>query len=597
MMSRLKFCSRLRFCLTICLVLTASTVHAQDRPNIILIMTDDQGIGDVGVNGNPFLETPNIDRLSTESTSLENFYVHPVCTPTRACLMTGRYNYRTRAIDTYIGRAMMEPEEITIAEILGEAGYQTGIFGKWHLGDCYPMRAIDQGFQSALIHRGGGIGQPSDPLAARSKYTDPILFRNGIGESFKGYCTDIYYQAAIDFIRDSQQAGQPFFVYLPDNTPHGPFGDVPQDLYAYYLAKNIDRSAWGTKNPNQAFKAKDADFLARVYAMIGNVDRNIGKLLDALETMAIADNTIVIFMCDNGPNSNRYTMGYRGNKASVYEGGIRSPFWIRWPNQIAAGNSLSDISAHIDILPTLLGLAKISAPKDLKLDGVDLSALLLGKPQSTANRNIFIQSHRGNQPREFHHMAVRNAKWKLVHHSGFGKEGFNGNPRFELFDMLSDPKEKKDVAQQYPDVVNDLKTSYQNWFKDVGSTRPDNYSPPRIIIDGRKENPVTLTRQDWRRTSKQGWGNRGYWRLRLIEPQILSFHCRLADNRPADEITLYINDQPIDTITTDSSRLNGQFKEVRLPPGEYRVSATTEVNEKADDAYQIEIHAQPNDHP
>ena len=230
------FC-QIFFCLTLCLSLIPSAIKAQDRPNIILIMTDDQGIGDFSVNGNPFLETPNIDRLSTESTSLENFYVHPVCTPTRACLMTGRYNYRTRAIDTYIGRAMMEPEEITIAEILSQAGYRTGIFGKWHLGDCYPMRAVDQGFQTALIHRGGGIGQPSDPLAARSKYTDPILCRNGVAESFTGYCTDIYYQEAIDFIRSSHESEKPFFVYLPDNTPHGPFGDVPNDLYQYYLTR------------------------------------------------------------------------------------------------------------------------------------------------------------------------------------------------------------------------------------------------------------------------------------------------------------------------------------------------------------------------
>lgn len=591
-MSRFYFCG-FYICLTLCLALIPSAIKGQDRPNIILIMTDDQGIGDFSVNGNPFLETPNIDRLSTESTSLENFYVHPVCTPTRACLMTGRYNYRTRAIDTYIGRAMMEPEEITIAEILSQAGYRTGIFGKWHLGDCYPMRAVDQGFQTALIHRGGGIGQPSDPLAARSKYTDPILFRNGVAESFTGYCTDIYYQEAIDFIRSSHESETPFFVYLPDNTPHGPFGDVPNDLYQYYLNQGIDRTAWGSKNTQQEFKPKDADFLARVFAMIGNVDRNVGKLMEALDSIGISNNTIVIFMCDNGPNSNRYTMGYRGSKASVYEGGIRSPFWIRWPAQIPAGNSHSKVSAHIDILPTLLGLANIATPTDLKLDGVDLSGMLRGKPDPIEERDIFIQSHRGNQPAEFHHMAVRNSRWKLIHHSGFGKEGFNGQPRFELYNMLSDPKEKNNVAEQHPGVVDELKSSYQSWFADVGSTRPDNYSPPRIIIDGRKENPVTLTRQDWRRTSKQGWGNRGYWRLRLNEPQTLSFECRLADNRPADDITLYINDQPIKTKKTDSNRLNGRFEDVTLPAGDYRVSGTSMVGEKAEDVFQIEVRSAP----
>lgn len=584
---------RITFYLVLCSLLIQCTANARDFPNIILIMTDDQGIGDFSVHGNPFLETPHIDRLSTESTCLENFYVHPVCTPTRACLMTGRYNYRTRAIDTYIGRAMMEPEEVTIAEILGQAGYRTGIFGKWHLGDCYPMRAIDQGFQTAVIHRGGGIGQPSDPLDARRKYTDPILFRNGVPEAFTGYCTDIYYQEAIDFIRGSHAAKQPFFVYLPDNTPHGPFGDVPNDLYEYYLKKDIDRTAWGTKNAKQDFQPKDVDFLARVFAMIGNVDRNIGKLLNALESMAIADNTIVIFMCDNGPNSNRYTMGYRGSKASVYEGGIRSPFWIRWPSQIPSGNSHADVSAHIDILPTLLGLAKIPPPETLKLDGVDLSSLLRGERNSSVDRNLFIQSHRGNQPSEYHHMAVRNAKWKLVHPSGFGREGFEGQPKFELYNMLTDPKEKNNVAGQYPNVVNRLKNSYQAWFSEVSSTRPDNYVPPRIVIDGRKENPVTLTRQDWRRTSNQGWGNRGYWRLRLEAPQTLNFQCRLPDNRPADEITLFINDQPIKTIPTHSDRLSGSFEQVDLSPGDYRVSATSTVDKKSEDVFQIEIDSKP----
>ena len=203
-------------CLT--LLLSAGLVGgslAAERPNIVLMMSDDQGYGDFGATGNPVIETPHIDRMARESVSMRTFYVSPVCSPTRANLMTGRYNYRTRVIDTYLGRSMMDPEEVTIAEVLHGAGYATGIFGKWHLGDCYPMRPIDQGFEQALVHRGGGLAQPSEPLENQNRYTDPILFRNGEKVRTKGYCTDVYFDAAIEFIEQARRNQRSFFVYLP----------------------------------------------------------------------------------------------------------------------------------------------------------------------------------------------------------------------------------------------------------------------------------------------------------------------------------------------------------------------------------------------
>src|SRR5262245_26202184 len=208
-------------------------------PNVILIMTDDQGYGDLGVHGNPIIRTSNIDAMAKKSAVLPSFYVSPVCTPTRASLMTGRYNYRTRAIDTFRGRAMMDASEVTVAELLKTAGYATGIFGKWHLGDCYPMRPIDQGFDMALVHRGGGIGQPSDPPGAEDKYTDPVLFRNGQPEQTQGYCSDVYFREGMTWAEKVSGAGKPFFLYLPTNCPHGPFGDVPPAEYAYYKSQMI----------------------------------------------------------------------------------------------------------------------------------------------------------------------------------------------------------------------------------------------------------------------------------------------------------------------------------------------------------------------
>ncbi|MCA8964119.1 MAG: sulfatase-like hydrolase/transferase, partial [Planctomycetes bacterium] len=214
---------------------TSNAPGGKRHPNVIVIMTDDQGMGDLGCLGNPVLETPNIDRLAEQSARLANFYVSPVCTPTRASLMTGRYAYRTRAIDTYIGRAMMDPDEVTMAEVLHDAGYRTGIFGKWHLGDCYPMRACDQGFDQALVLRGGGLAQPSEPRENNGRYTDAILFRNGKQVQTKGYCTDVFFDAAIEFVRDNKN--QPFFLYVPTNTPHTPLADVPRTLYEKYRTR------------------------------------------------------------------------------------------------------------------------------------------------------------------------------------------------------------------------------------------------------------------------------------------------------------------------------------------------------------------------
>lgn len=220
--------------LILALLALAGSVSAQ--PNIIIIMPDDMGYGDLGATGNPVIRTPHIDKLASEAAELTDFYVSPVCSPTRACLMTGRYNHRTRCIDTFKGRSMMDPEEVTAAELLKEAGYATGIFGKWHLGDNYPMRPQDQGFDEVLIHRGGGLAQPSEPIENDNRYTDPILFHNGEQVQREGYCTDIYFDEAIEFMKASQAAGKPFFAYLPPNAPHAPYHDVPEELLDYYLS-------------------------------------------------------------------------------------------------------------------------------------------------------------------------------------------------------------------------------------------------------------------------------------------------------------------------------------------------------------------------
>ncbi|MEX2399391.1 MAG: sulfatase-like hydrolase/transferase, partial [Rhodothermales bacterium] len=280
-----------------------------DRPNVILIMTDDQGYGDFGFTGNPVIRTPNLDALSEESVRLSPFYVSPVCAPTRASLMTGRYNYRTRVVDTWLGRAMMEPDEVTVAEVLRDGGYATGIFGKWHLGDNYPMRPRDQGFEEVLVHRGGGIGQPSDPPGGEGAYTDPILFHNGEEVRMEGYCTDIYFDEAMRWMDSAREEGRPFFAYVSTNAPHGPYHDVPEQLYEEYRAMDLSPARFPQDAGHPLPEENDPDRLARIFAMITNIDDNVGRLMQYLEHAGMADNTLVLFLLDNGPNTRRYVAG------------------------------------------------------------------------------------------------------------------------------------------------------------------------------------------------------------------------------------------------------------------------------------------------
>lgn len=486
-----------------------------NRPNVILIMTDDQGYGDLGVTGNPLIKTPNIDAMAGRSGSMKNFYVHPVCAPTRACLMTGRYNYRTRAIDTWIGRAMMEPQETTVAEILRRAGYATGIFGKWHLGDNYPMRPMDQGFERSLVLRGGGIGQPSDPTGGEGKYTDPILLDNGTLKQFEGYCTDIYFDTALKWISKCASQKRNFFAYIPTNAPHAPFDDVPQDTYDIYRNMDLSNERFPQYKGHPLPQKSDQDKRARIFAMITNIDNNVGRLFAELNKLRLTENTIVMFMVDNGPNGRRYVAGMRGSKSNVYEGGIRSPFFFHWPAAVEPGQSSDRIAAHIDVLPTILDACGVPKPAGLKLDGRSLLPLLKGQKVAWPDRMIVIQSHRGDVPVIYHNFAVRTQRWKLLHASGFGNETFEGEPKFELYDMQADPLEMNDLSGERPDIVEMMRTGYDKWFKDVGSTRPDNYAPPRIHIGTEYENPVVLTRQDWRHIKGRPWASdsNGYWEL------------------------------------------------------------------------------------
>jgi len=468
------------------ILIVGCSPKTDERPNIILVVTDDQGYGDMGYHGNNTIKTPQLDNFASESTEFTQFYASPACAPTRASLMTGRYNYRTGAIHTSRGGAKMHAEEQTLAELFTDAGYRTGIFGKWHLGDNYPMRAMDQGFQESLVHKSGGLCQTPD---LPNDYFNPKLWHNGKAVQPKGYCTDIFTDAAIRFIESNRD--RPFFVYFPTNAPHTPL-IVGEEYSQPYEEMGL--------NPK----------IAKIYGMMTNIDDNLGRILNALGRFELREQTIVIFMSDNGPEGERFNSGLRGQKTSVYEGGIRVPFFIRWPGKIEAGGKIDRIAAHIDIFPTLLDLCGIDSPNNTLIDGVSLYPLLNGSTDKWPDRNLVFQFHRGMIPQRYQNSAVRSQKYKLVSKHGMTIERNSElpplNPEFELYDIENDPGEKDDISTKNPEIVGRMQGIYETWHNEMRETRE--FEPGWILIGSNHENPIHLCRyQDSHYTDgmPQGW--------------------------------------------------------------------------------------------
>ncbi len=567
---------------------------AAPPPNVVLILTDDQGWGDFGFHGNPVLDTPELDALAAESTRLETFYVHPVCTPTRAALMAGRYPQRTRAFDTWVGRAMMDPAEVTVAEALRAAGWATGIFGKWHLGDCFPMRAVDQGFEEALVLRGGGIGQPSDPEGGERKYTDPVLFHNGDRVEAEGYCTDVYFEAAIAWMRTQHAAGRPFFTYLPTNAPHGPFHDVPEALLEKYRARDLSPAFAQPDAGHPLPQDFDADRLARIFAMIENIDQNVGRLLAALEEMGAAEDTLVLFLVDNGPNTRRHVGGRRGMKTQVHEGGVRSPFWARWPARLLPGSAGDTVAADIDLMPTVLEACGVPFPAGLELDGRSLMPLLR-RDDEWSDRAVVIQAHRGDAGVRYHHFLLRTQRWKLLNASGFGRELPAGvaavEPAFELYDMAADPLELHDLAAARPEVVAELRAAYDAWFDDVSTTRPDNWAPPPIVLGAPEAPEVVLTRQDWRKLAGAGWSpdSQGEWHVEVADPGPYRLRIRFLPGSTVRRVELPGADGGPASWPVEPGAAAIVVPSIRLRPGAQRLRFDLHTDRGVVGPYQVEF--------
>ena len=479
------------------------TKQVEQKPNIILIITDDQGYGDIGYNGNSHIKTPNLDLLATNSMRFNNFYVSPVCAPTRSSLLTGRYSLRTGVTDTYNGGAMMSNDETTLAEILKENNYQTGIFGKWHLGDNYPFRPTDQGFHESLIHLSGGIGQVGDftnYYKGNRSYFDPILWHNNEQKKYEGYCSDIFTDEAIKFIEENKS--NQFFCYLSFNAPHTPL-QVPDKYYDLY--KNVDPSVI-SESEKISMTEKNILDAKRIYGMVTNIDDNVGKLVSKLKELNIDKNTILIFMTDNGPQQFRYVSNLRGLKSSVYNGGIKVPFYLSYPKIHDAGLDLDNFSAHIDVLPSLLDLCDIETPKNIKIDGKNF----LNK--STEERSFFSYWTR-KSPELYQNMSLNKGNYKLVGNTNYDSP----IERFELFDIDNDPYEMENLIENKKELAIQMKLEMDNIYNELINSK-NIKNKPRIIIGSEFENPTYLNRND--ASGQRGiWAQNeifGFWRIKAL---------------------------------------------------------------------------------
>jgi arylsulfatase A-like enzyme len=471
-------------------------------PNLVLVVTDDQGYGDLSFTGNPILQTPALDALAQESLRFTDFHVSPTCSPTRGALLSGHYANRAGPWHTIMGRSMLRLDATTMGNVFTDNGYATGMFGKWHLGDAYPYRAEDRGFQDVVRHAGGGVGQTPDYWD--NSYFDDTYFRNGQPEQFEGYCTDVFFREARRFIDDSIEAERPFLAYIAPNAPHSPF-HCPQEYWDMYKGKGL--------TPREEI----------FFGMIHNIDDNVGALREFLADRGIADNTIFIFMTDNGTASGEriFNDDMRGKKGSAYEGGHRVPFFLHWPNgDLAEGRTIDTLTAHIDVLPTMMDLCGLDIPMDYSFDGRSLTPLIYNHPTPWVDRTIITDSQRVVDPIKWKDSATMTQRWRLI----------NGE---ELYDIVADPSQTMDVAAKHPAVVAALRADYDKWWASIS---PSFVKEERLVIGHKASNPVVLNAHDlitsapvspWNQGHiRRGYKASGYYAVKVAEAGVYDVELR-----------------------------------------------------------------------
>jgi len=517
------------------------------RPNIILVMTDDQGYGDLGMHDNPIVQTPQIDQLASQSHRFTNFHVDPTCSPTRSALMSGQYSLRAGVWHTVMGRHMLSDRHYTLPEALGDAGYNTAMIGKWHLGDNYPFRPQDQGFDHVLMHGGGGVGQAPDYWG--NTQFDDSYFLNGETRQYDGFVTDVWFDEAIDYVNEKAAGEDPFFLYVSTNAPHVPWR-APEKYIAPYRDLGLN------------------DDMARFYAMVTNLDDNLGRLRAAMSEAKIEDNTILIFMTDNGsslaansegePASwlsdeareaigeqvNSLNSGMRAGKASTYDGGHRVPFFIRWPaGDLAEARDIDDLTAHVDVLPTLLDLAGIQL-NNIDTDGISMVPALK-EGTELPDRTMVVTNQRVLHPDPERPYSVMQGNWRYVHAEQEGG--------VELFDLASDPGQINNIIEQHPERSAAMAKAYEEWWQHAtGAGTPTT----RAIVGTDAENPMRISPMDWLAPSTgqvpwwPGFGDDKWssgWLGREESFQISPWALQVGESGDY-RISLYFHDEPAQTV-------------------------------------------------
>jgi arylsulfatase A-like enzyme len=524
-------------------------------------MTDDQGYGDLSAHGNTEIHTPHIDALHEESVRLTNFHVSPTCSPTRSALLTGRFNMRVGVWHTIRGRCLLRADETTLGNIFAANGYHTGLFGKWHLGESFPFRPNDRGFQETVWHGCGAPGQTSDYWG--NDYYDDIYWRNNVPEQFEGYCTDIWFDEALDFIE--RKKDEPFFCYIPTNAPHEPFL-VDEEYRKPYADAGIEE-------PRATF-----------YGMIAKVDENVGRLTARLDELGLSENTILIFMTDNGSvagyrDGKGFNAGMRGVKGSPYDGGHRVPFFVRWPaGGLAHGVDFNQISAHIDVAPTLIDFCGLDYSPEKPFDGISLAPLLRGSPPADWDRTLFAGTQRVDMPVKWRNTALMTQRWRLLRGE-------------ELFDMAQDPGQQHDVAAAHPDVVRKLNADHDAWWSSV-SERFD--VPARVVIGAKQANPTDINCHDlridgsgrfpWKQhLMREGVAATGYWSIDVARPGTYRFTLR---RWPKHLRT------PISGAIQDGTALNITQARIRVGEEDQSIPVTPEM---VGAAFELELDAGPTE--
>lgn len=474
-------------------------------PNVVFVLTDDQGYPPVGAHGHPFIETPHLDALHGESVRFEQFHSGTTCAPTRAGLMTGHNCNSTGVWHTVGGRSLLRSDEWTLADALRSEGYRTGLFGKWHLGDTFPYRPQDRGFDTVVCHGGGGVGQQPD--AWGNDYFDDVYEADGVPVRYQGYCSDVFFDEGLRFIE--RAAGQPFFCMISTNAPHSPFNVEPEYRKRY---------------ENKA----DTEQYARFLGMITNIDHNLGRLRAKLRELSIEDDTILVFMSDNGQTGGHgdqevYNAGMRGMKGSPYEGGHRIPFFLRWPNGgFAEGRAVEDVTSYIDFMPTILELCGIRVPEGRSFHGESLLPLMRGERGEHWHARVLVtDTQRTPHPIKWRMSCVMQNSWRLVN-------------RTELYDLSVDPGQTTNVADANPTRVAELRAAYERWWE-LCSRRQEEAVP---LVVGAENAPETVlytfdmrnaddTSVAWNQGQiRSGFACRGHWEVRVEKDGLYEFELR-----------------------------------------------------------------------